>query len=87
MMGWGWNGVSGYGTTWLWMGGMIIFWFAVIGVGIWMIVRLTDRDGSQTQSSESPRAELDRRFANGEVNVVEYAEGRRLLEMKSSSRQ
>jgi putative membrane protein len=85
MMGWGWNGASGYGTNWLWMGGMMVFWFAVIGIGIWLVLRLTDRRDGETQRGESPRAALDRRFANGEVNADQYAEGRRLLETNSRS--
>jgi putative membrane protein len=86
MMGWGWNDGSGAGTNWLWMGGMFVFWFAVIGIGIWLVFRLTDQRGSETRSSETPRAALDRRFASGEVNVDQYAEARRLLETKPLSR-
>jgi putative membrane protein len=85
-MGWGWNDGSGAGTNWLWMGGMFVFWFAVIGIGIWLVFRLTDQRGSETRSSETPRAALDRRFASGEVNVDQYAEARRLLETKPLSR-
>jgi putative membrane protein len=86
MMGWGWNDGSGAGTNWLWMGGMFVFWFAVIGIGIWLVFRLTDQRSDETRSSETPRTALDRRFASGEVNVDQYAEARRLLETKPLSR-
>jgi uncharacterized membrane protein len=85
MMDWGWNDGSGSGTNWFWMGGMFVFWFAVIGIGIWLVFRLTDRRGSETPTDEKSRAALDRRFASGDVTVDQYAEARRLLETKSSS--
>jgi putative membrane protein len=85
--GWGWNGSGGYGANWLWMGGMMIFWLAVIGIGIWLVMRLTDRGSNESRSVESPRSALDRRFANGEINVEQYGEARRLLESKSAPHQ
>jgi len=84
MMGWGsgWND-----TNWAMMGGMMVFWVAVIAIGIWLVIRLTDRRGEQLPSVESPRAILDRRFASGEINADQYAEARRLLESQSIPRQ
>lgn len=83
MMGWGWNGWGGSGAGWLMVGSMMIFWIAVIGIGIWLVMRLTDRGSTDSRPTETPRSILDRRFANGEINVEQYAEARRLLESHS----
>ncbi|HUW79193.1 MAG TPA: hypothetical protein VMV52_10665 [Candidatus Nanopelagicaceae bacterium] len=85
MGGWGWNDTAG--TSWWIMGGMMIFWIAVIGIGIWFVVRLTDRRGEQQLRTESPRSILDRRFASGELSAEQYAEARRLLELQTLPRQ
>ncbi len=69
------------------MGGMMVFWIAVIAIGIWLVIRLTDRPGEHLPKTESPRAILDRRLASGELNAEQYAEARRLLESQSLPRQ
>jgi putative membrane protein len=84
-MMWGWNNGAWQGGWW--MAGMMVFWIAVIGIGIWLIVRLTDRRGEQNPKTESARAILDRRFASGELNAEQYAEARRLLESQAMPRQ
>jgi len=83
MMGWGYANEGG--TNWFWMGSMMVFWIAVIGIGIWLVLRLTERSSNHLQPTQSPRFELDRRFASGEVSVKDYVEGRHLLESGSSS--
>jgi putative membrane protein len=87
-MMWGWdNGGWQSAGAWWWMGGMMIFWIALIGIGIWLVVRLTDRRGEQHFKTESPRAILDRRFAGGDLSAEQYAEARRLLESQALPRQ
>lgn len=86
MMWWVGNGNAWDAGGWWGMGLMMVFWIAVIGVGIWAIVRVTSGPSSSTAvSAESPRAILDRRFANGEIDATQYAEARRLLEMSGSA--
>jgi len=77
---------NGWGTGGWWaMGFMMVFWIVAIGLGIWSIVRFTSGTTSSTSvSAESPRAILDRRFANGEIDATAYAEARRLLEIPGS---
>lgn len=88
MMGWGWGwNDAGNGAGWWMMGGMMVFWIAVIAIGIWLVIRLTDRPGEHLPKTESPRAILDRRLASGELNAEQYAEARRLLESQSLPRQ
>jgi len=84
MMGWGWGWND---ANWWMMGGMMFFWIAIIAIGIWLVIRLTDRHGENFPKTESPRAILDRRFASGEINAEQYAEARRLLESQSLPRQ
>ncbi len=78
------------------MAGMGIFWIVVIGVVIWLVVRLSDRrpehhsehhGGHNMQRPEaplgenSPRAILDKRLVNGEIDAEKYAEIKKLLEL------
>jgi putative membrane protein len=86
-MMWGWNNGGWQGAGAGWMVGMMVFWIAIIGIGIWLVVRLTDRKVDQHPKIESPRALLDRRFASGDLNVDQYAEARRLLESQALPRQ
>jgi uncharacterized membrane protein len=62
------------------MGGVMLFWIAVVGIGIWLVLRLTDRDHKQIKSIDTPKAILDRRFASGEMTVEQYAAARKLIE-------
>lgn len=78
-MDWG-SGWNGSGSNWLLMGGMMIFWIAVVAIGIWMILRVTERDQKQVKSLDTPKSILDRRFANGEISVEQYAAARKLIE-------
>jgi len=76
---------------WL-MLGMGIFWVAVIGIVIWLVVRISDRRPDHhgehqmvqpevRRDENSPRAILDRRLVNGEIDAEKYAEIRKLLEI------
>jgi len=62
-----------------WMVFMGIFWLLIIGLGIWFVTRLTQRDKT-SGSKETPRQILDRRFAEGEIDANDYAKARRLIE-------
>ncbi len=79
MMDSGMNNVGMYGACWWMMGVTVFFWIAVIGIGIWLIIRLTDRGKESSLKTESPRAILDRRFAGGDLSAEAYAEACRLL--------
>ena len=62
-----------------WMIFMGIFWVIVIGLGIWFVTRLTQRD-KKSENKETPRQILDRRFASGEIDANDYAKARRLID-------
>lgn len=91
MMTW-WNDGSSYGYG-SWWGGlgmvlmMLLVWLPLIGLGIWLVGRLTRSEPrtpnaphSQLITPEPARAILDRRFANGEITAEQYAEMRRTLD-------
>ncbi len=76
----------GDGTGWMNGAGMIfmgLFWILLIGLGIWLVTWLTQRD-RPTEKQESPRQILDRRFASGEIDATAYAQARRLIDNRSS---
>ncbi len=77
MMGYGWNGS---GSGWWMMGTMALFWIAVVAIGIWLVLRVTDQGYKQSKSIDTPRAILDRRLASGEISVEQYAAARKLIE-------
>lgn len=62
-----------------WMVFMWIFWVIIIGLGIWFVTRLTQRDKTRGVQ-ETPRQILDRRFAAGEIDASDYAKARRLID-------
>jgi putative membrane protein len=88
-----WNGYGGW-----WGGGlgmmfmMLIVWLPIIGLGVWLVNRVTRPDVGHTHAAdaatgsptgpgvESARAILDRRYASGEITAEQYAEMRRNLE-------
>ncbi|MHB1614399.1 MAG: SHOCT domain-containing protein [Actinomycetes bacterium] len=84
---WNW----GYPGGWGWMSGvgmlmMVLVWGGLIALVVWGITRLTRGSGSDAASrptTETPRQQLDRRLAAGEINAQEYAQTRRLLESRS----
>lgn len=65
----GWYGGGGMGSLgWLGMG---LFWLVLIGLVIWLVVRLLPGSGSETtrNTGESALEILDRRLANGQIDV------------------
>jgi putative membrane protein len=77
MMGWyGRGGMSSLG--WLGMG---LFWLILLGLIIWLVVRLLPRGGSGTtrSSGESALEILDRRLASGELDTEAWQAQRAAL--------
>lgn len=65
----GWYGGGGMGSLgWLGMG---LFWLVLIGLIIWLVVRLLPGSGGGTtrNAGESALEILDRRLANGQIDV------------------
>ena len=65
----GWYGGGGTGSLgWLGMG---VFWLVLIGLIIWLVVRLLPGSGSGTtrNTGESALEILDRRLASGQIDV------------------
>ena len=76
MMGWYGNGMGG--GAWIFMG---LFWIALIAAIIWLVVRLLPSEGRNqgtanapptATAKESPVDILDRRFAQGELDLETY---------------
>jgi putative membrane protein len=77
MMGW-YGGGMGFGG-WLLMG---VFWLVLLGVILYLVVRLLPAGsgaGSGRERPESPEEILDRRFARGEIDVETYQAQRAAL--------
>ena len=72
--GWGWGLMGGLG--------MLLFWFLLIGFGVWLILMLT-RSAQGTSrggaGNESPLDILRRRLASGEITPQEFDEIRQKL--------
>ena len=66
MMGWYGNGMGPFG--WLAMG---VFWLILLGLIVWLVVRLLPGSGGGTTRSagESALEILDRRLASGDIDV------------------
>ncbi|MEP7193064.1 MAG: hypothetical protein ABI903_09390 [Actinomycetota bacterium] len=66
MMGWyGGGGMGSFGFV-----GVGVFWLVLILLVIWLVVRLLPGSGSATtRSTESALEILDRRLANGQIDV------------------
>jgi putative membrane protein len=92
MMGWYGSGMGGAGPfMWMFMG---LFWIALIGLIIWLVVKLLPGSGANQSSrpavgvgpGESPEAILDRLFAMGEIDEATYRTRRTALaEMRRPS--
>jgi len=70
------------GDGWWVMGiGMILFWALVVLGIIWLIRELSGRSGPTAGSPAAPDPiqVLDRRLAEGEIDVDEYEQRRRAL--------
>ncbi|MCU0279222.1 MAG: hypothetical protein MUE31_10065 [Candidatus Nanopelagicales bacterium] len=88
MMGWYGSGMGGAGPfMWMFMG---LFWLALIGLIIWLVVKLlpgsTTNQRNTPVSGESPEQVLDRLFAMGEIDETTYRTRRTALtEMRKPS--
>lgn len=76
MMDWYGHGVGWAG--WLFMGG---FWLVLLGVILFLVVRLLPSPGGREPRArqESPEEILDRRFARGEIDIETYQTQRAAL--------
>jgi putative membrane protein len=83
MMGWYDHGL-GWGT-WLFMG---VFWLVLLGVILYLVVRLLPAGGGAgaKEQRESPEEILDRRFARGEIDVETYQAQRAALAQARGTR-
>ncbi|MGR3463273.1 SHOCT domain-containing protein [Limimaricola sp.] len=78
---------EGYGHMMGWGGGGLgmlfgpVLWLIVLGLVVAGVIRLVQRAGPGTGTGEASgaRAELDMRFAKGEIDADEYASRRKLL--------
>ncbi|MFF7974599.1 SHOCT domain-containing protein [Streptomyces sp. NPDC007905] len=75
-----------HGGGWAWMAFMPLVWILLLGLFVWVVVRLTqhptDRDSRQgmgRSARETPEEILDRRFASGEIDADTYTEARERL--------
>lgn len=92
MMGWYGSGMGGIGPfMWVFMG---LFWIALIGLIVWLVIRLLPGSGTGHRPqvgvgagpAESPEQALDRMFAIGEIDEATYRARRgALAEMRKSS--
>ena len=70
MMNW-----DGGGSGWM----MAISWIILLGLAVLLLFYST-RNSKPKVETESARQVLDRRFAEGQIGVEEYAQARRLLD-------
>ena len=70
-----------------WMLGFIpLMWFLLLGLAVWLTVRLTPspsfpkhHESTPAEQRETPEQILDRRFASGEIDAETHAASRRQL--------
>jgi putative membrane protein len=74
MMNWYGGGMGG--GAWLFMG---LLWLALIGLIVWLVVRLLPGSKPDNDTRESAEEILDRRFAMGEIDVDTYKAQRSAL--------
>ena len=76
MMGWYGGGMGPIG--WLAMG---LFWLILLGLIVWLVVRLLPGSGGGTTSSSGDAAFeiLDRRLASGEIDLAAWQAARAAL--------
>ncbi|MFG3341275.1 hypothetical protein [Glycomyces sp. NPDC048151] len=72
------------GGDWWWMGFMTLFWIAVLVLAVWAVTRvsraLEAHHGPAAPQRESARETLDRRYVEGQIDAVTYAEMRARIE-------
>ena len=75
MMGWYGGGMGPLG--WL---AMVVFWLILLGLIVWLVVRLVPGSSGTTHApGESPLEILDRRLARGEVDLETWQAQRTAL--------
>lgn len=76
MMGWYGNGIG----TFMWLG-MGLFWLVLLGLIVWLVIRLLPGGGDEpTRSTGESAAEiLDRRMASGEIDIEAWQAQRAAL--------
>ena len=76
MMGWYGGGMGGLGVI-----GVGLFWFILLGLIVWLVTRLLPASGQQPPRStdESAVEILDRRMANGEIDIEAWQAQRAAL--------
>ena len=77
MMGWYGNGMGSFG--WLGMG---VFWLILLGLIVWLVVRLLPGSGEVTTryTGESALEILDRRLSSGDIDVEAWQAQRAALQ-------
>ena len=77
MMGWYGNGMGSFG--WLGMG---VFWLILLGLIVWLVVRLLPGSGEGTTryTGESALEILDRRLSSGDIDVEAWQAQRAALQ-------
>jgi putative membrane protein len=84
MMGWYGGGMGPFG--WLAMG---VFWLILIGLIVWLVIRLLpgSTSGTTRDTGESPLSILDRRLASGEIDLDTWqAQRAALLSVRDEGR-
>ena len=75
MMGWYGGGMGALGFL-----GMGVFWLILLGLIVWLVVRLVPGGGGTTRPvGESPLEILDRRLARGELDLETWKAQRAAL--------
>lgn len=80
--GWGHPWGDGGGWTALWWPFMMLFWVAVLAVGVWLLVRRTGPAASR--GADRAQDVLAERFARGQVSEEEYEERLSVLRRRES---
>jgi putative membrane protein len=76
MMGWYGNGIG----TFMWLG-MGLFWLVLLGLIVWLVIRLLPGSGDEPTRStgESAVEILDRRMASAEIDIEAWQAQRAAL--------
>jgi putative membrane protein len=69
-MWWDWGTFGGWWIVMVFL--MILFWAAVLGFIIWLIIRLTRREPTGTAGRKTPLEIARERYARGEITREEF---------------